>query len=75
MIVPDIVVREIFYDIKVWRIHYTIVNCIVPRLGEEDGAQLLLPPIDLAKEVKVSDEEVGDDRLGDEEWSIISAAK
>ena len=48
---------------------------IVPCLGEEDGAQLLLPPIDLAKEVKVSDEEVGDDRLGDEEWSIISAAK
>ena len=48
---------------------------IVPYSGEEDGAQLLLPPIDLAKEVKVSDEEVGDDRLGDEEWSIISAAK
>ena len=44
-------------------------------VGEEDETQTLLPPIDLAKEVKVSDEDAGDDRLGDEEWSIISAAR
>lgn len=43
--------------------------------GEDDGTQMMLPPIDLAKEVKVSDEDAGDDRLGDEEWSIISAAR
>lgn len=29
----------------------------------------------MAKEVKVSSEDVGDDRLGDEEWNIISEAR
>ncbi|CAH1788242.1 unnamed protein product [Owenia fusiformis] len=32
------------------------------------------PPITVSKEAKVSDEEIGDDRLGDEEWNVISAA-
>ncbi len=43
--------------------------------GEDDVDQTMMPPIEVAKEAKVQDEDVGDDRLGDEEWSIISAAR
>ncbi|XP_013384976.1 neurobeachin-like protein 1 [Lingula anatina] len=47
-------------------------------LGPDLQQQALEPhsdtPLDVLKEVKVSQDKIGDDRLGDEEWRIISSA-
>ena len=43
--------------------------------GEEGQNEAALPPLEELKEVKVTGEDVGDDRLGDEEWNLISTAK
>ena len=44
-------------------------------LPGEDDAEQTMTMIEVAKEAKVQDADVGDDRLGDEEWNIISAAR
>ena len=41
--------------------------------GMADMSLLFLPEV--PKEVLVSNSDIGDDRLGDEEWSVISSAR
>ena len=43
--------------------------------GIADSNLSALPPIPVSKEAKVQSEDIGDDRLGDEEWSVISTAR
>ena len=43
-------------------------------LDNEPEATSLELDMEQLKQVKVSDFEIGDDRLGDEEWNVISEA-
>ncbi len=53
----------------------TKVTLLLLVSGMEEEPREVLPPFEVVKEAKVTDEDIGDDRLGDEEWNVISSAR
>ena len=52
---------------------YLYKQIIYPLIGVEEPTTPVPSPLEIAR-VKVVGEDIGDDRLGDEEWNVISKA-
>ena len=69
-----VLVYDVSYDQYMYGLSYDVMSCdhvCLVAVVEESMEELP----SLLREAKVSDEDIGDDRLEDEEWNLLSTVK